>query len=63
MPLITVASRTRGGYEAGAAAGRRGAGCGDYIDGEVIDVVDSDIDGDVVDVVDIDPPALPPKRD
>jgi UPF0716 protein FxsA len=54
IPLITVAT---------TAAGRRSAGRGDYIEGEVIDVVDSDVDGDIVDVVDIDPPALPPKRD
>ena len=54
MPLITVAA---------TGAGRRGPGRGDYIEGEVIDVVDSDVDGDIVDVVDIEPPALPPKRD
>jgi UPF0716 protein FxsA len=54
IPLITVAT---------TAAGRRRAGRGDYIEGEVIDVVDGDVDGDIVDVVDIDPPALPPKRD
>jgi UPF0716 protein FxsA len=54
MPLITVAA---------TAAGRRGPGRGDYIEGEVIDVVDSDVHGDIVDVVDIEPPALPPKRD
>lgn len=40
VPLITVA--------AAAAANRPGAGRGDYIDGEVIDVVD--VDGDDVDV-------------
>ncbi len=54
MPLITAAT---------TAAGRRNPGRGDYIEGEVIDVVDSDVDGDIVDVVDIEPPALPPKRD
>ena len=47
MPLITVAT---------TAASRHGAGRGDYIDGEVIDVVDSDID-----VVDVEPQALPPQ--
>src|SRR6185369_43072 len=46
MPLITVAA---------TGAGRRGPGRGDYIEGEVIDVVDSDVDGDIVDVVDIEP--------
>jgi UPF0716 protein FxsA len=50
MPLITGAA---------TAASRQGAGRGDYIDGEVIDVVDSDI----VDVVDVEPQALPPKPD
>ena len=54
MPLITAAS---------AAASRKGASRGDYIEGEVIDVVDSDVDSDIVDVVDIEPQALPPKRD
>ncbi len=54
MPLITVAT---------TAANREGAGRGDYIDGEVIDVVDSDIDSDIVDVVDVEPQALPPKPD
>lgn len=57
MPLITVASRTRGGPEGWAAAGNRyTAGRGDYIDGEVIDVVD--VDGVVV-----ERPALPHKTD
>jgi UPF0716 protein FxsA len=42
MPLITVAT---------AAASRSGAGRGDYIDGEVIDVVD------------VEPPALPRNPD
>jgi UPF0716 protein FxsA len=51
MPLITVAAT--------AAASRQGTGRGDYIDGEVIDVVDSDI----VDVTDVEPQALPPKPD
>lgn len=44
VPLITVA--------AAAAANRPGAGRGDYIDGEVIDVVD--VDGD-----DVERQALP----
>jgi len=53
MPLITVVSRTRGGPESSAAAStRRQAGRGEYIDGEVVDVVDSD-------VVDVERPALP----
>lgn len=52
MPLITVAS---------AAAGRPSPGRGDYIDGEVIDVVD--VDSDRVDDVDVEPPALPRKLD
>ncbi len=49
MPLITVVT---------AAASRPVAGYGDYIDGEVIDVVDVDSD-----VVDIEPQALPRKTD
>jgi UPF0716 protein FxsA len=49
MPLITVAT---------AAASRPVAGYGDYIDGEVIDVVDVDSG-----VVDIEPQALPRKTD
>jgi UPF0716 protein FxsA len=48
MPLITVASS--------AAGARRRAGRGEYIDGEVIDVVDSD-------VVDVERPALPRQPD
>ena len=57
MPLITVVSRTRGGPEGYAAAStRRQAGRGEYIDGEVIDVVDSDI-------VDVERPALPRQPD
>jgi len=57
MPLITVASRTRGGPEGHSAAGaRRPAGRGEYIDGEVIDVVDSD-------VVEVERPALPRQPD
>ena len=46
MPLITVATA--------AAGSRKGAGRADYIDGEVIDVVDIDSD-----VVDVERPALP----
>lgn len=45
MPLITVATA------ATAAGSRRTAGHGDYIDGEVIDVVD------------VEPPRLPPHTD
>ncbi len=48
MPLITVASRTQGGQNQWAA-GRTGRG--DYIDGEVVDVVD------------VEPQALPRKPD
>ncbi len=48
MPLITVASA--------AAGARPGAGRGEYIDGEVIDVVD-------VDGVTVERPALPRKPD
>jgi UPF0716 protein FxsA len=51
MPLITVGSRTRGGPEGWAAAGRGTSSRGDYIDGEVVDVVD------------VEPPALPPSPD
>jgi UPF0716 protein FxsA len=52
MPLITVASRTRGGPDPwAAAASRPEAGRCDYIDGEVIDVVD------------VEPPALPRQPD
>jgi UPF0716 protein FxsA len=54
MPLITVASRTRGGPEGPGT--RRPMGRGDYIDGEVIDVVDSD-------VVEVERPALPRQPD
>ena len=50
MPLITVATA--------AAGSRKGAGRPDYIDGEVIDVVDIDSD-----VVDVERPALPRKPD
>jgi UPF0716 protein FxsA len=53
MPLITVASA--------AAANRRTAGRGDYIDGEVIDVVD--VAGDDVDTGGVERPALPRKPD
>ena len=49
MPLITVAA---------TAASRQRAGRGEYIDGEVIDVVDVDSD-----VVDVERRALPPKPD
>ncbi len=50
MPLITVATA--------AAGSRQGAGRADYIDGEVIDVVDIDSD-----VVDVERRALPRKPD
>ncbi len=49
MPLITVAT---------AAASRPAAGHGNYIDGEVIDVVDIEPD-----VVAVERDALPPKTD
>ncbi len=56
MPLITVAT-------AAAAGARSSAGRGDYIDGEVIEVVDSDVVDSDVTVVDVEPPALPRKPD
>lgn len=52
-PLITAATA--------AAGSRYTAGRGDYIDGEVIDVVD--VDGDVVNVLDVERDALPRKPD
>jgi UPF0716 protein FxsA len=55
MPLITVATA--------AAGSRSNVGRGDYIDGEVIDVVDSDIVDVNSDDVDVEPPALPRKLD
>jgi UPF0716 protein FxsA len=55
MPLITVASAAAG------AGARSTAGRGDYIDGEVIDVVD--VAGDDVDTSDVERPALPRKPD
>ena len=60
MPLITVATAAAG------AGGRPTAGRGDYIDGEVIDVVDvaaEDLPGDDVGTADVDRPALPRKPD
>ena len=59
MPLITVATAAAAG--AGSAAGR-----GDYIDGEVIDVVDvasQDVPGGDVDTANVERPALPRKPD
>ena len=53
MPLITVATA--------AAGNRRATGRGEYIDGEVIDIVD--VAGDDVDSADVERPALPRKLD
>jgi UPF0716 protein FxsA len=54
MPLITVAS-------AAAASNRRAPGRGEYIDGEVIDVVD--VADDDADTGGVERPALPRKPD
>jgi UPF0716 protein FxsA len=54
MPLITVAT-------AAAAGNRHAPGRGEYIDGEVIDVVD--VAGGDVDTADVERPALPRKPD
>ena len=61
MPLITVATAAAAGAGARSTAGR-----GDYIDGEVIDVVDvasDDVPGDDVGTADVERPALPRKPD